>query len=123
MTVTKGLWIIYTGLDKQGRIPEIPACGLVLSRSLTEPENQFIIIPPLPSEHFDSVASEAVYKAQEREQLLLHMKNWMNEYALLTAYRDQAKALEPTEEYGSDTLANVALGLALLALLVALLKK
>lgn len=123
MTLTKGLWIFYTGLDKQGRIPEIPACGLILSRSLTEPENQFIIIPPSPSENLDSVAIESFYKAQEREQLLLHMKYWMNEYALLTAYRDQGKALESTGENNTDALTYVALGLALVALLVLLAKK
>ncbi|PVY36085.1 hypothetical protein [Pontibacter virosus] len=123
MTVTKGLWIIYTGLDKHGRIPEVPACGVVLSRSLTEPENQFVIVPPPPSDKLDSIAVEAFYKAQEREQLLLHMKNWMNEYVLLTNYRNKVKEAEPTEKKNSDTLTYVALGLAIMSLLMVLLKK
>ncbi|MFD2998762.1 hypothetical protein ACFS7Z_00175 [Pontibacter toksunensis] len=97
-TISKGLWVIYTGLDENGRIPKLSSCGVVISRSLTEPENHFIILPPPPPNNkLDSIASEAHYVAQESEQILLHLKNWMNEYALLTTYRNQAKASEPIE--------------------------
>ncbi|MCX2741400.1 hypothetical protein [Pontibacter anaerobius] len=117
--VTEGMWVIYTKLDKEGRIPEIDGCSI--SRNLSNPE--FSYVPPLPGEHLDSLQLEELVESQEQEQLPLHLKSWMNEYAILAAYRNQAKASETEEESGNNLLSYVALGVALIALLVALLKK
>ncbi|PRY05335.1 hypothetical protein CLV24_13015 [Pontibacter ummariensis] len=118
-SVTEGMWIIYTSLNENGYIPEIDGCSI--SRNLSNPE--FSYVPPLPSEHLDSLQIEELVETQEQEQLPLHLKSWMNEYAILTAYRNQTKASETEEESGNNQLTYVALGVALIALLVALLKK
>ncbi|HEY4651631.1 MAG TPA: hypothetical protein VIG72_09460 [Pontibacter sp.] len=117
-SVTEGLWIIYTSLDESGRIPEIDGCSI--SRNLSNPE--FSYVPPLPGKHLDSLQLEELKETQAQEQLPLHLKSWMNEYAILAAYRNQANDSEK-EESGNKTLTYVALGLAVIALLLGLLKK
>lgn len=116
--VTEGLWVIYTRLDESGRIPEIDGCSI--SRNLSHPESSYV--PPFPGKHLDSLQLEELIETQANKQLPLHLKSWMNEYAILAAYRNQANKSEK-EESGNNTLTYVALGLAIIALLVGVLKK
>lgn len=116
--VTKGMWVIYTRLDDSGRIPVIDGCSI--SRSLSNPE--FSFVPPLPGKHLDSLQLEELTETQKQEQLPLHLTSWMNEYAILAAYKNKSQVSEKGES-SISVLTYVAIGLALIALLVALLKK
>ncbi|RIJ37069.1 hypothetical protein [Pontibacter oryzae] len=59
-------------------------------------------------------------ESQEQELLVLHLKSWTNEYVKLAAHRNQAKVTE--KESGNNLIAYVALGVAQIALHIALLK-
>ena len=116
--VTEGLWVIYTHLDENGRIPEVDGCSI--SRSLSNPELSYV--PPLPGKQLDSLKFEELIETQKQEQLPLHLKSWINEYAILAAYKNKSQ-VSGKEDSSNSVLTYVAIGLALMALLVALLKK
>lgn len=116
-SITEGLWIMYTNLDEVGRIPEIDGCSI--SRSLSNPD--FTYVPPLPGIYLDSLQLDKLIETQAQEQLPLHLKSWMYEYTILAAHRNQAKTSEK-EESRNNALTYIALGLAIIALLVGLLK-
>jgi hypothetical protein len=117
--ITQGMWIIYTNLDGNKRIPEVSLCSL--SRSLSEPLLNFP--PPPPRQQLDSLALSEREKVYEREVMNLHLKNWINEYAILNAYKNQNMASELREGSGNNFLTYAAIAVALLALIVAVLKK
>ncbi|WP_139361990.1 hypothetical protein [Hymenobacter sp. CRA2] len=115
LTVTPGLWIFYAGLNDEGYIMPLDLCSL--SGSLTEPG--FILIPPPPGVKPDSADQEAYIEEQLRQQLPLYLKNWLNEYALLNAYRNEH--FPNTQSSSASTLpAYAALGLSMLALALVL---
>ncbi|GAB2470023.1 hypothetical protein GCM10011375_40840 [Hymenobacter qilianensis] len=113
--VREGVWIFYSRLDAAGNLLELSAC--TFSGNLTEP--YLLLPPPDPRVIPDSLAREQLYQAQLAEQRALFVQQWLTEYAILVAYRRQhPPAAAPTP--ASTWVPYLALGVALLALLIVL---
>jgi len=108
-----GLWVIYSSADKNGLI-DLDICSL--SRSLTT----FSPVPPYP----DSAITESLYKRIRGKELPIAMRDWMNEYSILIGLKEVQPADRGEKKEGKNIFFTyAALGLALVALVVALLKK
>jgi hypothetical protein len=114
--VREGLWIFYTTLTAAGNIAELDAC--TFSGNLTEPG--LLVVPLPPTWPGDSLARDHYYQVQQTQQRALFLQHWLTEYSLLVAYQRLHPAT-PLPIPVSTWIASLALGVALLALSVALL--
>ncbi|MBB6610946.1 hypothetical protein H7F15_07855 [Pontibacter sp. Tf4] len=114
-----GLWIVYAAVGGNGKI-ELDMCSL--TRSLTGLGANPPPPPPMPGENISEEEQEERAKAHYPKTLPLHLKNWINEYALLVGYRNSIA--EPEPEVDQKNYINyAALLISLLALIITLLKK
>jgi hypothetical protein len=116
----EGLWVVYATVEEDGLISyDNEDCSL--SRSLS--------VPYLAPFKLDSVTSYATYtkviEERRTEELPLFLLNWQNEYVILQSLRIQEQPTEDSgnSQEGSRILSYIAVGLALVALVVALLIK
>lgn len=118
-TPNEGIWILYGGFKNNEIIFHIAECGI--SRSL----NDLSIVPPVPAplHLIDSDEIENYYKEQQHERLPILLKNWINEYALLNAYRNSVQQEKLVKSNSKDYLSYIAIGVSILALGIALFKK
>ncbi|WP_354581965.1 hypothetical protein [Hymenobacter sp. UYP22] len=118
MLVAEGVWIFYTTMNAAGTMPELTYCSF--SGNLTEP--YLLVMPPDPSLAEDSLAREHYYQEKRTELRALFLQHWLTEYPLLVAYRRQHVPASSAITV-STWLAAMALGVALLTLLIVLLKR
>lgn len=116
----EGIWIVYTSVLPDGLI-DLELCSL--TRSITDP--YLFTPPPLPPPelgiNYDSLMDEV--NDHRQEELGVFLKNWSAEYAMLVAYRNNSAKSIAEQEDKSGYLTYIAVGLALIALIVALLRK
>ncbi|GAB3829611.1 hypothetical protein [Pontibacter rugosus] len=131
---SEGVWIVYSKYDdtEQGALLRDMSS---LSRSVTHPLSNnlpYVLPPPSPSIRSDSAAmvkykeeQERFIKNQEMEMLPVFLKNWMSEYAMLTAYKssNSSHLTAQSTDKEFDITSYIALGLAITALAIVLLKK
>lgn len=116
-----GLWVVYTHQDERGMI-DLTFCNL--SRSLIK------LSPGLPPPGSEFTEGK-YYPAWSGKDLPVVLQEWMQEYTMLASLKKENPAPVPKEEViteekevnNNNILNYVAIGLALIALLVALLKK
>ncbi|RDV12577.1 hypothetical protein DXT99_22700 [Pontibacter diazotrophicus] len=110
----EGLWVVYARVKEEGLIDySYPGCGA--SRSLIVPD-----VPLPPPTNF-----EEDLKKSQTEALPAFLRDWHNEYIILQNFKNKKQSTkvdnDDSERYG--ILVYVAFGLALAALIVALVKK
>jgi hypothetical protein len=116
-----GLWVIYTHMDERGMF-DLTFCNL--SRSL------ITLSPGLPPPGIEK-AGEKYNTSWSGKELPVALQDWMQEYAMLVSLKKEQVESESQEKTvveennvsSSGLLTYVAIVLALVALLVALLKK
>ncbi|OKL41591.1 hypothetical protein [Pontibacter flavimaris] len=134
----EGIWVVYSKFESTEKGLRLLGMSS-LSRSLSHPLSNNIPLLPNPSEVIAARAAikdDSVYKQvvnvmveeveaeEERKMLPVFLKNWMNEYAMLIAYRrGYSSRPESLPDKVQNITSYVALGLALVALVIALLKK
>ncbi|GAA4314496.1 hypothetical protein GCM10023183_34710 [Nibribacter koreensis] len=105
----EGFWIIYAN-SVEGKLIEISLCGI--SRELTGLTTS---TPPLVLEKASNASID--YEEYQNLHQITLVKNWVNEYALLTAYRNrQQKKVQPVSS--KDYLAYLAIGLSAMAIVL-----
>ncbi|WP_347158289.1 hypothetical protein [Pontibacter chitinilyticus] len=134
---TEGIWVVYSKFEKTEKGLRLLDMSS-LSRSLSHPLSNNIPFLPNPSELIAARATmndsaykqvvkvmfEEVEAEEERKMLPVFLKNWMNEYAMLTANRRvYSSRPESLADKAHNITSYVALGVALIALVIALLKK
>ena len=131
---SEGIWIVYSKFDDTKQVLQLRDMSS-LSRSVSHPLSNnlpLLLPPPSPSIRSDSAAmvkyneeQEKFIKTQEMEMLPVFLKNWMSEYAMLTAYKrsNSSHITAQSTDKELDITSFVALGLALIALVIAILKK
>ncbi|MFC6997598.1 hypothetical protein [Rufibacter roseus] len=83
--------------------------------------------PPLPSSNekdkkrYKDYQNEYIIDLQNRKIQLV--KNWINEYALLNAYRNNHLSSEPAEPDNKNYLSYLALALSIIAVFIAFFRK
>jgi len=116
-----GLWIIYDRVEEREGMIDLTFCNL--SRSLITLSKG---IPPPGIEKADKGVDITWDK-----DLSVALRDWAQEYAMLVSLKNEQPVAVPQEEItteeknasSSGLLTYVAIGLALIALLVALIKK
>ncbi|MER2995915.1 hypothetical protein [Pontibacter populi] len=110
---TKGLWIIYATLEDDGLI-DYAYTGCGASRSLSGP------YVPVPAPHLDNYE---YYKEQTAKLYPEYLKEWQNEYILLQSFKNQHAEAAIGNKLNNRFLTYIAIITAIIALVIAILKK
>ncbi|ALI98203.1 hypothetical protein [Rufibacter tibetensis] len=115
----EGLAIIYARYENDSTI-EIPSCGI--TRSINNFYTCSIPNHSLLDGKLDFNTVDLVDKGEASSAPLL-LKNWMIEYALLNAYRNNHRKVEEPQASGPYYLSYLAVALSIVAILVAFFRK
>lgn len=115
MKPSVGLGIFYAQLNKDGTL-DISECSISRNLNFLSKNDPRIVVESTIGKPVDLDEVKAA-----RQPLLL--KNWMNEYALLNAYRNNHQKEEEPQTTNSDYLSYLAVALSLVAILMAFFKK
>ncbi|MGV3540369.1 MAG: hypothetical protein ACO1OQ_11190 [Rufibacter sp.] len=113
----EGLAVIYAKYEDDSTI-DIPPCGI--SRSI---ENFYTSQIPFFEIPHEKLTTERLPDRGEGNSAPLLLKNWMLEYALLNAYRNNHQKQPQLQEVSKVYLSYLALALSMVAVLVAFFRK
>ncbi|WP_207435572.1 hypothetical protein [Sabulibacter ruber] len=115
MKPSAGLGIFYAQLNKDGTL-DISECSISRNLNFLSKNDPRIVVESTIGKPVDLDEVKAA-----RQPLLL--KNWMNEYILLNAYRNNHLKAEEPQTNNPDYLSYLAVALSLMAVLVAFFRK
>ncbi len=108
-----GIGIFYADLDKNGTL-NVSECSISRNLDFLSTEKPLVL---------KNAMGKPAKEEEELKRRTLLLKNWMNEYALLNAYRNSHQKVEEPQTSKSDYLSYLAVALSVVAVLVAFFRK
>lgn len=117
--ISTGLWIFYLPRLNNKRIPVLDACNM--SSRLTKPD--LAVTLPASSRTLDSAAIRLFIERQQSRQQAIFTQNWLDEYALLCAYRRRHNATVSSLNFTIPAAVSLALTISTAFLLLFLWRR